>query len=361
MLERSIRRLHRFLSSEFPFTWRIVVADNASTDTTPAIGARLARELPGVALTAAGPQGPRTRAARGVVGEPRRASSVTWTPTSRPTCARCCRSSPRCCPATRTSRSGRGSPTAPASCAAPSASSSRAPTTACCTPRCARASPTRSAGSRRSGATSSTTCCPRSATTAGSSTPSCWCSRSARGLRIHEVPVDWVDDPDSRVDVVRTAIDDLKGVARLASARRASRASCPSASPARSRTRCCSSRCAAPLGAGAANALALALTAVGNTAANRRFTFRLRGRAGLARQHVLGAFVYVLTLGLTDRRARRPARPRREPDTRRRARRPRHREHRRHRHALSSRCPQLGVRPRPRLSGNSKLSVDNGW
>ena len=37
-----------------------------------------------------------------------------------------------------------------------------------------------------------------------------------RGLRIHEVPVDWVDDPDSRVDIVRTALDDLRGVARLA-------------------------------------------------------------------------------------------------------------------------------------------------
>jgi len=36
-----------------------------------------------------------------------------------------------------------------------------------------------------------------------------------RGLRIHEVAVDWVDDPDSRVDIVRTAIDDLKGVRRL--------------------------------------------------------------------------------------------------------------------------------------------------
>ena len=35
------------------------------------------------------------------------------------------------------------------------------------------------------------------------------------GLRIHEVPVDWVDDPDSSVDIVRTAVDDLKGVARL--------------------------------------------------------------------------------------------------------------------------------------------------
>ena len=35
------------------------------------------------------------------------------------------------------------------------------------------------------------------------------------GLRIHEVPVDWVDDPDSRVDVLRTALDDLRGIRRL--------------------------------------------------------------------------------------------------------------------------------------------------
>jgi len=35
------------------------------------------------------------------------------------------------------------------------------------------------------------------------------------GLRIHEVPVDWVDDPDSRVDIVGTAIEDLRGIARL--------------------------------------------------------------------------------------------------------------------------------------------------
>lgn len=35
------------------------------------------------------------------------------------------------------------------------------------------------------------------------------------GLRIHEVPVDWVDDPDTRVDVVRTAFDDLRGMRRL--------------------------------------------------------------------------------------------------------------------------------------------------
>ncbi len=35
------------------------------------------------------------------------------------------------------------------------------------------------------------------------------------GLRIHEVPVDWVDDPDSRVDILATALADLRGIARL--------------------------------------------------------------------------------------------------------------------------------------------------
>ncbi|MFF4115961.1 glycosyltransferase [Streptomyces sp. NPDC001714] len=35
------------------------------------------------------------------------------------------------------------------------------------------------------------------------------------GLRVHELPVDRVDDPDSRVDIVRTAVDDLKGMARM--------------------------------------------------------------------------------------------------------------------------------------------------
>jgi putative flippase GtrA len=36
------------------------------------------------------------------------------------------------------------------------------------------------------------------------------------GLRIHEVPVDWVDDADSRVEVFHTAWADIKGVVRLA-------------------------------------------------------------------------------------------------------------------------------------------------
>jgi glycosyltransferase involved in cell wall biosynthesis len=35
------------------------------------------------------------------------------------------------------------------------------------------------------------------------------------GFRIKDVPVEWVDDPDSRVNVVKTARDDLKGLLRL--------------------------------------------------------------------------------------------------------------------------------------------------
>ena len=35
------------------------------------------------------------------------------------------------------------------------------------------------------------------------------------GLRIHEVPVEWVEDPDSRVNIPRTVITDLRGVLRM--------------------------------------------------------------------------------------------------------------------------------------------------
>jgi len=36
------------------------------------------------------------------------------------------------------------------------------------------------------------------------------------GLRISEIPVDWIDDNDSRVRIVSTSIEDLRGVARVA-------------------------------------------------------------------------------------------------------------------------------------------------
>jgi putative flippase GtrA len=119
-----------------------------------------------------------------------------------------------------------------------------------------------------------------------------------RGLRIHEVPVDWIDDPDSRVRIVRTALDDLRGVARLMADTPVARfAGIGVVSTLVYALLFLLLR--GPLGAAGANALALALTAVGNTAANRRLTFGIRGRAQLVRHHVRGALVFALTLALT--------------------------------------------------------------
>ena len=53
------------------------------------------------------------------------------------------------------------------------------------------------------------------------------------------------------------------------------------------------------LGSTVASATALAFTAIANTAANRRLTFGIRGRDGLARQHAAGFFVFLLALALT--------------------------------------------------------------
>src|SRR5439155_15494439 len=47
-LEASIRRLHAYLTSDFPFSFELTIADNASTDDTWAIAQRLSGELPNV-------------------------------------------------------------------------------------------------------------------------------------------------------------------------------------------------------------------------------------------------------------------------------------------------------------------------
>ncbi|MGH4024273.1 MAG: glycosyltransferase, partial [Pseudonocardiaceae bacterium] len=43
-----VHRVHRHLTETLPYPFRITIADNASTDATPAIAAALAGELPGV-------------------------------------------------------------------------------------------------------------------------------------------------------------------------------------------------------------------------------------------------------------------------------------------------------------------------
>jgi putative flippase GtrA len=146
------------------------------------------------------------------------------------------------------------------------------------------------------------------------------------GLRIHEVPVDWVDDPDSRVDIVSTAVADLRGVARLLKGLASGAIPVaaiasqfgprgPASSPSSMLRQAVSFAAVGVLstvayvalflalrtgtGAQAANFAALLTTAVLNTAANRRFTFGLRGRAGVARQQCEGLVVFGVGLALT--------------------------------------------------------------
>jgi glycosyltransferase involved in cell wall biosynthesis len=127
------------------------------------------------------------------------------------------------------------------------------------------------------------------------------------GLRIHEVPVDWIEDPDSRVDIVATAVADLRGVVRLARGR-LPRASGFGAQVARFAGIGVVSTLAyialyaalrTSLAPQAANALALLVTAVLNTAANRHFTFAIRRRTHMLRHQAQGLFVFGLALALT--------------------------------------------------------------
>ncbi|MFG1607518.1 glycosyltransferase [Actinoplanes sp. NPDC049265] len=148
------------------------------------------------------------------------------------------------------------------------------------------------------------------------------------GLRIHEVPVDWVDDPDSRVDIVSTAVADLKGIARLA--RGLSTGRIPLAALREQLGRnplpvagvptglagqlmrfagvgvastlaylALYALLRAGLGAQWANLLALLITAVANTAVNRRLTFRVRGTDRAWRHQAQGLAVFGVGLALT--------------------------------------------------------------
>ena len=143
------------------------------------------------------------------------------------------------------------------------------------------------------------------------------------GLRIHEVPVDWFDDPDSRVDVVATALDDLRGVVRvrrgLASGRLpvadlASRLgrSEPTTGTWRQVSRFAAVGVVSTLlhlglfaalasvqsSAQVANLGALLVATVANTTLNRRWTFGVRG-AGRLRSQLQGLAVFGLTWLMT--------------------------------------------------------------
>ncbi|MFD7847850.1 glycosyltransferase [Nocardia sp. NPDC059764] len=147
------------------------------------------------------------------------------------------------------------------------------------------------------------------------------------GLRIHEVPVDWIDDPDSRVDIVDTARKDLLGIWRVGRALTTGRLPINELRAAIGREPLVEG---VPLGmvgqlvrfgivgvtstlaylllyvllqgitgAQAANFLALLMTAVGNTAANRAFTFGVRGSNQAVSHHFQGLAIFGVGLALT--------------------------------------------------------------
>jgi putative flippase GtrA len=150
------------------------------------------------------------------------------------------------------------------------------------------------------------------------------------GLRIHEVPVDWVDDPDSRVDIAATARADLAGIARMLRAFATGRLPVAELRAQIGRQPLPDPVPGVPpglvgqlvrfavvgilstlaylaifvllrgtVGAQTANLAALLITAVANTAANRRLTFGIRGGVGVLRAHAQGLVVFGLGLALT--------------------------------------------------------------
>lgn len=123
------------------------------------------------------------------------------------------------------------------------------------------------------------------------------------GMRIHEVPVDWVDDPDSRVDIAKTAMDDLRGVARLRFPRfplvrqPMTFAAIGIASTVAYAITYALLRSVAP--SSLANVVALLVTALANTAANRRFTFGIRHATGFWQDQLAGIAAFGLALAIT--------------------------------------------------------------
>jgi len=147
------------------------------------------------------------------------------------------------------------------------------------------------------------------------------------GLRIHEVPVDWIDDEHSSVHIVATAIEDLRGVARVGRSIVTGRIPVEQIyaelgrQPFEQRRRPSFFgqvvRFAVVGGLSTvayallylllqqfmheqlANFIALLATAIANTWANRRFTFGVRGPRGAVRHQFQGLAVFALAWVIT--------------------------------------------------------------
>jgi putative flippase GtrA len=297
-LERSIRRLHAFLEANMPFAWRIVIADNASTDGTSVIAEALASKLScteALILPAKG----RGRALRAAWSESD-ADVLCYMDVDLSTDLRAL------LPLVAGIVSGHsdvaiGTRLAPGSCV------ERGPKRELIS-RCYNALLHVVLGARFSDAQCGFKAI--SARTAGAVLPDvrddAWffdtellTLAQRRGMRIHEVAVDWVDDSDSRVEILPTALADLRGVARLALQSQVVRFALIGVISTTAYVGLFVTLRPA-LGAPWATALALALTAVANTQANRHITFGVRGSQRLLVQHAGGALAFLFALCLTD-------------------------------------------------------------
>jgi putative flippase GtrA len=140
------------------------------------------------------------------------------------------------------------------------------------------------------------------------------------GLRISEVPVDWVDDPDSRVQIVRTALNDLRGVWRISHghARRLVRSSSHPTGTGTGQVTADQLLRFAGVGAIStlgylflfiawrpivgdfgSNALALAICTLFNTAVHRELARNMQGSRHQGRFVAVSAGLFAVSLGLT--------------------------------------------------------------
>ncbi len=298
VLDRSIRRLHHFLATSVPFAWRIVIADNASTDRTWDIATRLYAELDGVDVVRLKQKG-RGRALRAAwsVSD---ADVLCYMDVDLSTDLRAL------LPLVAGLVSGHsdvaiGTRLAPGSHIVRSRKRefiSRTYNRLLQVVLRARFSDAQ-CGFKAIRADAARTLLPDIQDGGWFFDTELLILAQRKGLRIHEVAVDWVEDTDSRVDLLDTALGDLRGIGRLLMQVPLNRflligvASTIAYALLYLLLR-------AWISPAAANALALACTAVANTQANRHYTFGVRGRAGLLRQHAAGALVFLLALGLTD-------------------------------------------------------------
>jgi putative flippase GtrA len=324
-LANSVHRLHRYLEDNFPFTARITIADNASTDETPRIAAQLADELTDVRMVRLEQKG------RG------RALQAVWSTSDAPVLAYMdvdlstdlAALAPLVAPLVSGhsdlaigSRLARGSRVVRG---AKREVISRCYNFLLKSTLAAHFSDAQ-CGFKAIRADVAAQLLPHVADTGWFFDTELLVLAQRSGLRIHEVPVDWVDDADSRVDIIATATADLKGIARmlrgfasgaipvqtLAAQLGSSRMSAAPGSLLRQAVRFTVIGVASTIaylllfvalhhavGAQAANLLALLLTAVANTAANRRFTFGVRGAVGAARHQIEGLVVFGIALAIT--------------------------------------------------------------